>query len=239
MKYERMLPHEIDRVISRRPIAIIPWGALEWHGYHLAVGQDGLKASSIADRVADLLQVVSLPPIYCGYQTMKPHRGFRHCIEISQSTVAGLVRDFVGQLADEGFKVIVIITGHYGPRHVETLKFNAIQVGKEVGTKVWVLPEYEPVADLDYRGDHAAKWETSIFLHLFPELVHMHRYNSDLSMADQGVSGEDPSTTASREVGEQIVNTIVERVANRSLELLSEAEKEQLTYKPWRAEGMR
>ncbi len=94
---------------------------------------------------------------------MKPHRGFRHCIEISQSTVAALARDFVSQLADEGFRLVVIITGHYGRRHVETLKFNAIQAGDEVGVKVWVLPEYEPVTDLGYSGDHAAKWETSIF----------------------------------------------------------------------------
>ena len=233
MKYERMLPFEIEKVISERPIAIIPWGALEWHGYHMAVGQDALKAGAIADRVAEELGVVSLPPVYCGYQTMKPHRGFKHCVEFSQSTVAALARDFVSQLADEGFKVVVIITGHYGRRHVDTLKFNAGQIGEEVGIKVWVLPEYEPVTDLGYTGDHAAKWETSIFAHLYPELVHMDRYRTDLDMAQQGVGGEDPSKTASAQLGAEITGSIVERISKRSLELLAEAEAEGLTYRPW------
>ena len=67
----------------------------------------------------------------------------------------------------------------------------------------------------------------------------MNRYRSDLSMADQGVGGEDPSKTASREVGEKIVNAIVDRVSTRALELLEETEAEKLAYKPWRAEGVR
>ncbi len=67
----------------------------------------------------------------------------------------------------------------------------------------------------------------------------MNRYRSDLSMADQGVGGEDPSVTASWEIGEKIVNAIAERVSARALELLHEAEVEKLTYKSWRAEGVR
>ncbi len=105
--------------------------------------------------------------------------------------------------------------------------------------KVWVLPEHELVTDPGYSGDHAARWETSIFWHLFPELVHMNRYRSDLSTADQGVGGEDPSTTASWELGERIVNAIVERVSARAVQLLREAEEEKLIYEPWPAEGVR
>lgn len=239
MKYERMLPHEIERVLAERPIAILPWGALEWHGYHLAVGLDALKAAAIADRVAERLGVVSLPAVYCGYQTMKPHRGFRHTIEMSQSTVTAMVRDFVSQLADEGFKVVIIIMGHYGRRHVETIKFNAAQVGEEVGVKVWALPEYEPVADLGYSGDHAGKWETSIFWHLYPELVNVEKFRTDMSLEDQGVGREDPSKFASPDLGRQVVAAIVERIAGRALELLDEVRAEGLTYKPWSPLGRR
>ena len=128
MEYERMLPREIDSVLRERPIAIIPWGALEWHGHHLAVGLDAIKAGAIADAVADRLGAVSLPPVYAGYQTMKPHRGFRHCVEMSAATVGALARDYVSQLANEGFRLIIILTGHYGKRHVDLLKFHADQI---------------------------------------------------------------------------------------------------------------
>ena len=234
MKYERMLPHEIDQVLAETPIAILPWGALEWHGHHLSVGLDAVKAGAIADLVADRLGAVSLPPVFCGYQTMKPGRGFKHTLEMSQATVGALVRDYVSQLADEGFKVVVLITGHYGRRHVETVKFNAGQIAEEVGVKVWALAEYEPVGDLGYNGDHAGKWETSIFWHLFPELVHMDRYRTDLTMAEQGVGGEDPSRLASPELGKTIVEAIVERIAAGALKLLEQARAEGVTYKAWK-----
>lgn len=240
MKYERMLPHEIDQVLAERPIAILPWGALEWHGYHQAIGLDGLKASAIADRVAERIGAVSLPPVYCGYQSMKPHAGFGYTIEVSQPTVAALVRDFVSQLADEGFKVVVIIAGHYGPRHVDTLRFNADQMAEEVGVKVWTLPEYEVVTDLGYLGDHAGKWETSILWQLYPDLVQIDRYRKDLSGKDQGVSGrEDPSEHASPELGREILDAIVEQIATRVLGLLDEARSEGVSYRPWRPVGRR
>jgi len=168
------------------------------------------------------------------YQTMKPGRGFKHTLEMSQATVGALVRDYVSQLADEGFKVVVLITGHYGRRHVETVKFNAGQIAEEVGVKVWALGEYEPVGDLGYNGDHAGKWETSIFWHLFPELVHMDRYRTDLTMAEQGVGGEDPSRLASPELGKTIVEAIVERIAAGALKLLEQARAEGVTYKAWK-----
>ena len=104
-----------------------------------------------------------------------------------------LAREYLEQLDDEGFKVIVIITGHYGGLHVRGLK----EVGEwyqqnHPHLRVWVLPEYEVVTDLDYNGDHAGKWETSIFWHLHPELTDISRYRQDLTMKEQGVGGEDP-----------------------------------------------
>lgn len=223
MRYDRMLPAEIEAQLKSRPIVILPWGALEWHGYHMAVGQDALKAQGIADRCAQAACALSLPVVWCGFQTMKPHAGFKHTLEFREETVRTLAREFIEQLDDEGFKVIVIITGHYGPLHVRGLK----EVGEwyqlqHPYVRVWVFPEYEVVKDLGYMGDHAGKWETSIFMHLHPELTDISRYRIDLSMKEQGVGGEDPSIHASPELGEMIVNSIVERVAERCSELLSE-----------------
>lgn len=231
MKYERMMPREIEALLRDCPAAILPWGALEWHGHHLAIGLDAIKASAIADGVADRAGATSLPPVYAGYQTMKPHRGFRHCIEMSASTVGGMVRDYVSQLANEGFRLIVIITGHYGRRHVDLLRFHAEQVAAEVGVKTWVLAEYEVAQDLGYGGDHAARWETSLLWHVAPELVDIERYRDDLTGDEQGVMGENPAATASAEDGGRVFNAIVERIADRMLEILGQPERPE--YVPW------
>lgn len=232
MKYERMMPLEIEAVLEKQPIAIIPWGALEWHGHHLAIGLDSIKVGAIADAVAERLGGVSLPPVYAGYQTMKPYRGFRHCLEMSADTVGGLVRDYVGQLANEGFRLIIIITGHYGDRHVEVLKFHADQIAEEVGVRTWVLAEYEMVEDQGYTGDHAGRWETSLLWHIAPELVKIERYQSELTGEEQGVMGENPATSSSPEDGRRVFDLIVERVSDRALSMLEEPEQPQ--YQPWR-----
>ena len=225
MRYERMLPAEIEEQLQTRPIAILPWGAFEWHGYHMAIGQDALKAQGIADRCATAAGAISLPVVWCGFQTMKPHAGFKHTLEFRDETVRTLAREFIEQLDDEGFKVIVIITGHYGSLHVRGLKEVAEWYQRNhPHVRVWAFPEYEVVKDLGYTGDHAGKWETSIFMHLHPELTDMRRYRTDLTMKEQGCGGEDPSVHASPELGEMIVNAIVERVAARCGELLAEAQ---------------
>jgi len=44
VKYHEMLPHEILARREKFPAAFIGLGTIEWHGEHLAVGNDALKA---------------------------------------------------------------------------------------------------------------------------------------------------------------------------------------------------
>lgn len=78
-----------------------------------------------------------------------------------------------------------------------------------------VIPEYDLVTDLGYRGDHAAKWETAILMHLHPELVDLSRLDDETAGERGGILGEDPRLSATPELGEKIVAAIVERLAER------------------------
>ena len=69
--------------------------------------------------------------------------------------------------------------------------------------------------DLGYRGDHAAKWETAILMHLRPDLVDLARLDDRTAGEEGGILGEDPRQTATPELGERIVAAIVERLAER------------------------
>ncbi len=44
VRLEYMRPEQIDAARARQPTIYLPFGALEWHGYHNPVGLDGLKA---------------------------------------------------------------------------------------------------------------------------------------------------------------------------------------------------
>ncbi len=226
MKYERMRPDEIEAVRGEVPVAVLPWGALEWHGYHQAIGLDALKATAFADAVADRIDAISLPPLYVGHGTMKPQMGFGHTIEVSAEALTLLARDYVSQLADEGFKVVVIISGHGNPDHLAALERGGRPAAEAAGIGLWILPDSAGIDDDEYPLDHAAKWETSVLWHVEPDLVDISRVRTDIDLEKQGVLGLNPAETASRELGAGAFEEIVSTISERALAMLAEhAEK--------------
>lgn len=225
MQFEELLPKEFHEILAKSPVAYLPWGALEWHGEHMALGNDGLKAHAILKRTAEKTGGVVLPPVWCGFDTLKlpAHGAFPLTLEFKRETVMQLLTEYLEQLSDIGFKLIVVVSGHYGPPHIAALVeaanlFTIWQTQRQ--TRVWIIPEYDLVTDLGYRGDHAAKWETAILMHLRPDLVDLSRLNNKNSGEGGGILGEDPRSTASAELGGQIVAAIVERLASRVLKFL-------------------
>ena len=65
------------------------------------------------------------------------------------------------------------------------------------------------------RGDHAAKWETSILSYLRPELVDMGRLTDGRNDPLKGIYGQDPRMEASPEVGRETVEEIVRGITRR------------------------
>jgi creatinine amidohydrolase len=220
MRYEELLPREFRAILASKPVAYLPWGALEWHGEHMALGNDGLKAQAILQRTAERVGGVVLPPVWCGFDTLKldTHGRFPLTLEFKRSTVMTLLTEYLEQLSDVGFKLIVVMSGHYGPPHIAAMVeaanlFTIWQPQRQ--TRVWIIPEYDLVTDLGYRGDHAAKWETAILLHLRPELVDLSRLDDTNAGEAGGILGQDPRGSASAEIGSAIIDAIVERLGQR------------------------
>jgi creatinine amidohydrolase len=225
MNYDASLPREFAAELNRCPVAYLPWGALEWHGEHLPLGLDGVKAHTLCRLVAERVGGIVLPPVWCGFNTMKqPILGaFPYTLDFPRTTVTSLLYEYLKQLAEVGFKLVVVLTGHYGPPHVAALveSANTFTIFEtRYSTRVLIVPEYELALDLGYRGDHAAKWETSIFLHLHPDQVEMSRLDDANCGAAGGILGEDPRTAASVEIGAQVTQRIVERLAQRITSVL-------------------
>ena len=215
MDYDTLLPKEFGEELHRAPVAYLPWGALEWHGRHLPLGLDGLKAHALCRLTAERAGGVVLPPVWSGYETLALN-GFDHTLEFDRELVMALLRAYLGQLGRVGFRLVVVLTGHYGIEHVAALAEAADTFARSDGgrdTAVWVLPEYELARDLGYHGDHAARWETSILMHLRPELVDLGRL--DDRTASEGIFGEDPRTTATRELGQSVTDRVVANLAQR------------------------
>lgn len=210
--YERLRPDQIEAIRGAAPIAYLPWGALEWHSYHNPIGLDGMQAFGQCTALAHRTGGLVLPTLYVGTDTIKPFKGFGHTIEHAESTVAALCHEFLTQLAEERFVVVVIVTGHCGGRHVEVLR-EAIVAFAVAHPEVSALlvPSFEPIQD-EYPSNHAARGETSFQLLFEPERVAMDRIPAHRTptLDEDGVWGEDPRS-ASAEEGRAMLALFVER----------------------------
>jgi len=66
VRYHEMLPHEIVARRKRFPAAFIGLGGLEWHGEHLAVGNDALKAEKLCELAAARSGGFAFPTLWYG-----------------------------------------------------------------------------------------------------------------------------------------------------------------------------
>ncbi len=224
MRYEQMKPDEIDAVIHRRPVAYIPWGALEWHGRHNPVGLDGLKAHHLCLALCEATGGVVLPPVYAGHQTLKPWRGFGHCVEISRSLVRQLVAEHLENLYEDGFRVLVIVMGHFGAGHIEAVQAGCADFAeRHCYPKVWAFADWEPASWVDVKaGDHAGIHETSLMMHFQPDLVNLPQLGDrPLEYAADGCPANARQATA--EHGAELARIFVEQAATRVQTLLDEA----------------
>jgi len=221
MRYEELKPGQINQILRTCPIAYLVWGAHEWHGVHNPVGLDTLKAYGMTLELCEATGGVVLPPVYCGYQTMKPWRRFGHTLEFSKDLVRQYLYEHLENLYEEGFRVIVVVMGHYGGKHVEAIRAGVADFEEKHNYPgVLAMTDYEPASWIEVKGgDHAGKNETSLIMHFRPDLV-------DLSLLPDGaLDGKHQGCTedakqATPEHGAELVRIFVEQAAPKVKELL-------------------
>jgi len=247
VRYEEMLPHEIVAERIKNSIAYLPIGTLEWHGEHLAVGNDALKAHALAIRAAERGGGLVFPPLYYGENRENslmefdydPDGKIKEKMALSKESFklgymhkpsylqdafyVELLLHVLHEIESLGFKVIVILAGHYPLlRHAQEAVKEYSKTGK---AKVWPIIGYEIVRDvIPDAGDHAAKWETSLLMALRPDCVDMSRLPEDKNIPLIGVMGTDPRSTASKEFGKSALNILLDRIVTHTHRLLEKQE---------------
>jgi creatinine amidohydrolase len=103
---------EIAAIAKRRkkPVVIVPMGALEAHGEHLPLWTDTIAPYKLAQKVAERTGALVLPPIPYGFcYTLRPWAG---TVSLKSQTFAAVVRDITRELVRNGFGRILFMNGH-------------------------------------------------------------------------------------------------------------------------------
>ncbi|MEX2167811.1 MAG: creatininase family protein [Pirellulales bacterium] len=162
---------------SRPKVAILPWGATEAHNRHLPYATDVIEATRIAERAAELAfargaAVVVLPTIPFGNNEQQLDQACT--ISIRTTTALAILGDVARSLVRQKIDRLLIVNAHGGNRLQPLVR----DVQAEHGLLIVVANFFEMVPEVkqalfENPGDHADELETSLLLHLCPDLVEL------------------------------------------------------------------
>ncbi len=158
-------------------VAILPWGATEAHNYHMPHGTDVIEASSCAQQAAKLAAgrgapVVVLPTIPFGNNAQQLDQVAT--IHFRTTTAYAILSDVCASLTAQGIDRLVIFNFHGGNEFkplirdlqgefdILIIQVHGFALGAAAQKEIFSNP-----------GDHAGDAETSLLLHLCPQLMQM------------------------------------------------------------------
>jgi creatinine amidohydrolase len=158
---------------TRYEVAMLPWGATEAHNFHLPYATDNIETEAIAAESARRAwergaRVVVLPAVPFGVNTGQ--LDIPLCLNLNPSTQAAVLHDLAQSLAGQGVRKLVILNGHGGNDFRQMIRELQPAVSIFLCTVNWYTAlDLRPF--FDEPGDHAGEMETSLLLHLAPDLV--------------------------------------------------------------------
>lgn len=197
-------------------VLLIPVGSTEQHGPHLPFTTDAIVATAVAEGVASRLGRAVVAPAVA-YGASGEHADFPGTLSIGLDVLQAVLVE-LGRSATIWAAGVVFVNGHGGNAlAVDAAVRRLVQEARDVA---WV-PCAAPGGDA-----HAGRTETSLLLHLAPELVELElaeagetrpvqlllpelRASGVRALSPNGVLGDPAGATA--EEGARILATMIDR----------------------------
>lgn len=183
-RFEEVVGFEIDDLISRYPLAIVPLGSLEFHGPHNPIGSDSIIISGIADRVAVRTNALLLPTVR--FTQCPAHTAHLHgTISIRPEVMTMYFADVLRNVLHLGFRRVFILNGHDG--NIGPARGAIAQVADEAHDSAllfaswWEFLSGETMKSLgmfqQQNGGHGhgGPLETSAVASFRPDLIHLEK----------------------------------------------------------------
>ena len=169
---------DIRRWVGDRSLALLPAGAIEEHGPHLPLSTDALIAEAMVDalieKYGDTLDLWKLPLV--SYGRSVEHDWAPGTLTFQTDTFYKVLMDIGRSVSRAGFKRLVFVNGHGGNVSVIDAVLRDLRLAHGLLTfSLGVAPK--PGSGLEFDdvgyGVHGGHVETSVMLHLCPDLVDM------------------------------------------------------------------
>lgn len=171
----RMTWPEVEDVLQRARLGIVPTGSCEQHGPHLELGTDAAIANAFARRLAADLGAAAVLCPALAYGLSEHHLAFPGTLTLRPTTFMALLGDVVESLARWGLRRVLVVNGHGGNLDAIRLAARSARLdhGVLVGGIMWsqlAAAEIRQWTDSSAYG-HACEVETSVAMAIAPDLV--------------------------------------------------------------------
>ena len=229
---------EVGELARAGTVAVLPVGATEQHGPHLGTGTDAVLAEQVVSAAVGETGDLALPVLAYGCSLGHTER-WPGTLSLSAATLTAMVIDIGKWLHASGFRKLVMVNSHAtnGPPCQSAL-LELRHQRPQLRMRFVSLFDITTEANRGYMRDaddpHANDAETSMLLHVAPNLVRMDRVVDEEDrtpgrvlqyampqVTDSGVVGRPSEATA--EKGEQLFGAIVQGL----VDLLRKARAEE------------
>jgi creatinine amidohydrolase len=154
--------------------AVLPFGSIEHHGAHLAIGADAVLADAVGREVARALDAVLAPTVRVG--DAEAHAHLLGTMTLHADTLSDLAVHLSESLIGQGFTLVVLASTHGGNRRALDA---AVARLRATSTDAVVCA---PAGDVGPRpGARSGEWLTSAMLALRPDLVELEHAGAELA----------------------------------------------------------
>ena len=190
--WAEMTSAEFARLDRAKTIALLPVAAIEQHGPHLPVMVDACLLEGILARALELLPaqfpLTILPTQAIG--NSKEHARYPGTLTLSPETTMCLWLDIGASVAAAGLQKLVIFNSHGGQISLLDIVGRELRIRHDllVVHASWFSFGYpeDLFEDREIRfGIHGGEIETSMMLHLAPELVQMDKARDFKSLTEK------------------------------------------------------
>jgi creatinine amidohydrolase len=218
---------EVAAQLARDPRLIVPIGALEQHGPHLPLGTNVLIARRIAVDLSCSFRVLRAPTIYYGVN-VRGARAYAGTAALRQKTLHRALNELLAAWEGHGITEFVVITAHRHEPHLDSLATLLTRRARVRVVSIWDV-DISDLLETQPFPLHACEAETSLMLHLYPDLVRMERAKDFELSPDQFkryIKGQLPvpppggagivghPTAATRQKGERIFRRMLDVIGN-------------------------
>jgi creatinine amidohydrolase len=196
MIFAEMTAPEIRAVDRATTLIVAPIAACEQHGPHLPVITDTILATAVAEGVErdSTDRVLLLPTLWLG--ASDHHLPFGGTLTAGLPAYEQILFELLSPLLDDGFRRFLVLNGHGG--NIDPLRVALRRLDRVYPRAILTGAAYWDLASREIAGlcegplrevGHACEVETSLMLHLRPDLVRRPLIRDDPSETPAAFAG--------------------------------------------------